>query len=173
VRANADTARCQLGTRFYTFPERSLYFHFPGGKEQLAAEALRVSSSRLCEVLRALVNQAPDAASGIEAVVNAIAQEMLDSDFQHGCPLATVALDAGGESELIRQSCVDGYDSWHDTLADHFVTQGLSTEAAARLATIVFASIEGGVLLAKTQKNIAPLRAIAEHLRGTVEREFS
>jgi TetR/AcrR family transcriptional repressor of lmrAB and yxaGH operons len=82
---------------------------------------------------------------------------MLDSDFQHGCPLATVALEAGGGSELIRQSCVDGYDSWNETLADQFVAQGLSTEAA-----IVFASIEGALLLAKTRKDIAPLRAIAK-----------
>jgi TetR/AcrR family transcriptional repressor of lmrAB and yxaGH operons len=87
---------------------------------------------------------------------------MLDSDFQHGCPLATVALEAGGGSELIRQSCVDGYDSWNETLADQFVAQGLSTEAAANLTTIVFASIEGALLLAKTRKDIAPLRAIAK-----------
>jgi TetR/AcrR family transcriptional repressor of lmrAB and yxaGH operons len=154
-------------------PKGSLYFHFPGGKEQLAAEAIRMSSARLCHVLRALVTQAPDAASGIEAVVNALAQQLLHSDFQHGCPLATVALDVGSESELIRQSCADGYISWHDMLAEHFVTQGLPPAKAVNLTTIVLASIEGSLLLAKTRRDITPLRAIAEHLRATVEREFA
>jgi TetR/AcrR family transcriptional repressor of lmrAB and yxaGH operons len=65
-----------------------------------------------------LITQAPDAASGIEAVVNALAQEMLNSDLQRGCPLATVALEVASESELIRRSCADGYDSWHDVLAE-------------------------------------------------------
>jgi TetR/AcrR family transcriptional repressor of lmrAB and yxaGH operons len=152
-------------------PKGSLYFHFPGGKEQLAAEAIAVSSAQLCEVLKKLVVQAPNAATGIESVVNALAQSLLDSDFQRGCPLATVALDVASESELIRQSCVDGYGSWHDALADYLVQQGLSAERAADLTTVVLASIEGGLLLAKTKKDIAPLRAIAVHLRGTIERE--
>jgi TetR/AcrR family transcriptional repressor of lmrAB and yxaGH operons len=153
-------------------PKGSLYFHFPGGKEQLAAEAIAVSSAQLCEVLKKLVVQAPDAATGIESVVNALAQSLLDSDFQRGCPLATVALDVASESELIRRSCEDGYDSWHDALADYLVRQGLSAERAADLTTVALASIEGGLLLAKTKKDIAPLRAIAVHLRGTIEREI-
>jgi TetR/AcrR family transcriptional repressor of lmrAB and yxaGH operons len=154
-------------------PKGSLYFHFPGGKEQIAAEALRLSGVQLHDALKALVTQAPDTASGIEAVVNALAQSLLDSDFQRGCPLATVALDVASESELIRQSCADGYDSWHDVLAEYLVKQGLSAEKAADLTTIVLASIEGGLLLAKTKKDIAPLRAIAVHLRATVESELN
>lgn len=153
-------------------PKGSLYFHFPGGKEQLAAEAITVSSAQLCEVLKKLVAGAPDAATGIESVVNALAKSLLDSDFQRGCPLATVALDVASESELIRQSCEDGYGSWHDALADYLVRQGLSAEKATDLTTVALASIEGGLLLAKTKKDIAPLRAIAVHLRSTIEREI-
>src|ERR1700710_2839579 len=81
-------------------PKGSLYFHFPGGKEQLAAEALAVSGAQLCEVREKLFVQAPDAATGIESVVNTLAKSLLDSDFRRGCPLATVALDAASESEL-------------------------------------------------------------------------
>jgi TetR/AcrR family transcriptional repressor of lmrAB and yxaGH operons len=154
-------------------PKGSLYFHFPGGKEQLAAEALLASGAQLRDGLRTLLTQAPDAASGIEAVVNALAQEMLNSDFQRGCPLATVALEVASESELIRRSCVDSYDSWHDVLAEYFVAQGLSVDKAAGLSTVVLASIEGGLLLAKTKKDIAPLRAIAAHLRATVEGDLT
>jgi TetR/AcrR family transcriptional repressor of lmrAB and yxaGH operons len=153
-------------------PKGSLYFHFPGGKEQIAAEALEVSGVHLRDTLRALVTQAPDAASGVEAVVDALAQGLLDSDFHRGCPLATVALDVASESELIRRSCADGYDSWHYVLAEYLVEQGISTERANDLTTIVLASIEGGLLLAKTKKDIAPLRAIAGHLRATLEKEI-
>lgn len=154
-------------------PKGSLYFHFPGGKEQLAAEAIAVSSTQLRDTIRTLVSGLPDAASGIEALVNTLAQGMLDSDFQHGCPLATVALDIAADSELIRQSCVDGYGSWHDVLTEYFVAHGLSTAKAASLSTIVVASVEGGLLLAKTRKDTAPLHTIAEHLRATIEREFA
>lgn len=154
-------------------PKGSLYFHFPGGKEQLAAEAVRLSSSRTGEMLRAVVAEAPDPATGIDRVVGFLADTLLESDFQRGCPLATVALDAAGESPAIREACSDGYLSWHGTLADYLARQGLPAERADGLATVVLAAIEGGLLLARTQRDVAPLRAIATHLRTTLEREFS
>ncbi|GAA4537040.1 TetR/AcrR family transcriptional regulator [Amycolatopsis samaneae] len=154
-------------------PKGSLYFHFPGGKEQLAAEALRLSSARLAEALRTIVQDAPDAATAIDRVVGAIAEILEASEFQRGCPLATVALDAAQESEPIREACVEGYGSWHTLLADYLVEQGLLAHRAQDLATVVLASIEGGLLLAKTQRDVTPLRTIAGHLRTTVERELS
>jgi TetR/AcrR family transcriptional repressor of lmrAB and yxaGH operons len=152
-------------------PKGSLYFHFPGGKEQLAAEAIQQSGERLGELLREIVTSAPDAATGIENVVEGLAVSLEESDFQRGCPLATVALDASAESETIRQACAAGYNSWHGLLAGHLTRHG-STKGA-ELATIVLASIEGGLLLAKTLRDTAPLRGIATHLRTTLERELS
>ncbi|MGW4833452.1 TetR/AcrR family transcriptional regulator [Amycolatopsis japonica] len=149
-------------------PKGSLYFHFPGGKEQLAAEAIRQSADRLCDQLRTIAANAPDIVTGIENVVDALATSLEESDFQRGCPLATVALDASGDSEAIRQACADGYKSWHTVIAD-----ALDTAKADHLATVVLAAIEGGLLLAKTLHDTAPLRAIAPHLRATLERELS
>lgn len=153
-------------------PKGSLYFHFPGGKEQLAAEALAVSGARLCTLLDGLLRTAPDACVAIESVVDAIAQELVDSDFQRGCPVATVALDAAA-SEPIRQSCASSYTSWREAIADYLTAQGLDADRAASLATVVLASIEGGLLLAKTHRDITHLRAVGEHLRSTMERELS
>ncbi|MFI9454635.1 TetR/AcrR family transcriptional regulator [Amycolatopsis sp. NPDC052450] len=149
-------------------PKGSLYFHFPGGKEQLAAEAIRQSADRLCDQLRTIAANAPDIVTGIGNIIDALATSLEESDFQRGCPLATVALDASGDSEVIRQACADGYTSWHTVIAD-----ALDTGKADQLATVVLAAIEGGLLLAKTLHDTAPLRAIAPHLATTLERELS
>ncbi|UMP05796.1 hypothetical protein MJQ72_13605 [Amycolatopsis sp. EV170708-02-1] len=69
---------------------------------------------------------------------------------------------------MIRQACADGYNSWHTVIAG-----ALDTDKADHLATVVLAAIEGGLLLAKTLHDTAPLRAIAPHLRTTLERELS
>jgi TetR/AcrR family transcriptional repressor of lmrAB and yxaGH operons len=37
----------------------------------------------------------------------------------------------------------------------------------------VLATIEGGLLLARTRRDLAPLRAVATHLHATLDREFS
>ncbi|GHF97693.1 MULTISPECIES: TetR/AcrR family transcriptional regulator [Amycolatopsis] len=154
-------------------PKGSLYFHFPGGKEQLAAEAVQLSSERTGALLAAILDDAPDPATGVDRAVDALAGFLTGSDFQRGCPLATVALDAAGASEPIRAACADGYASWHGVLSGYFAAQGLSAERADELATVVLASIEGGLLLARTRRDLAPLRAVAAHLHTTLEREFS
>jgi AcrR family transcriptional regulator len=154
-------------------PKGSLYFHFPGGKEQLAAEAVRQSGERLCDALRTLATTAPDPATAVDRVVDALAASLTGSDFERGCPLATIALDAAGESDVIRSACEDGYGSWQDVLAGYFTQQGLPAARATSLATVVLTSIEGALLFAKIRRDVKPLRDIAAHLRTTVEREFS
>ncbi|EOD58507.1 TetR/AcrR family transcriptional regulator [Amycolatopsis vancoresmycina] len=154
-------------------PKGSLYFHFPGGKEQLAAEAVRLSSERTGALLEAILADAPDPATAIDRAVDALASFLTGSDFQRGCPLATVALDAAASSEPIREACVDGYASWHGVLCSYFAAQDLPAERADELATIVLAAIEGGLLLARTRRDLAPLRAVATHLHTTLDREFS
>jgi TetR/AcrR family transcriptional repressor of lmrAB and yxaGH operons len=154
-------------------PKGSLYFHFPGGKEQLAAEAVRLSSERTGALLRAIVTDAPDVATAIDRVVDALANFLTDSDFQRGCPLATVALDAASESEPIREACADGYSAWHEILTEYLAAQGLGKDRADELGTIVLAAVEGGLLLARTRRDVAPLRAVAAHLHTTLDREFS
>ncbi|WP_410669695.1 TetR/AcrR family transcriptional regulator [Amycolatopsis sp. cmx-4-68] len=154
-------------------PKGSLYFHFPGGKEQLAAEAVQLSSERTGELLSAIVRDAPDAPTAIDRAVDALASFLTGSDFQRGCPLATVALDAAAASEPIREACADGYSYWHGVLADYLAGQGLSPERADELATVVLAAVEGGLLLARTRRDVAPLRAVAAHLHATLDREFS
>jgi TetR/AcrR family transcriptional repressor of lmrAB and yxaGH operons len=154
-------------------PKGSLYFHFPGGKEQLAAEAVRLSSERTGALLEAILRDAPDAVTAIDRTVEALASFLSESDFQRGCPLATVALDAAAESEPIREACAAGYSSWHEVLAAYLSGQQLSVERSDELATVVLAAIEGGLLLARTRRDLAPLRAVATHLHATLDREFS
>ncbi|WP_284742966.1 TetR/AcrR family transcriptional regulator [Amycolatopsis sp. RTGN1] len=154
-------------------PKGSLYFHFPGGKEQLAAEAVRLSSERTGALLEAILRDAPDAVTAIDRAVEALAGFLTESDFQRGCPLATVALDAAAESEPIREACADGYSSWHEIFSNYLAEKQLSAERADELATVVLAAIEGGLLLARTRRDLAPLRAVATHLHATLDREFS
>lgn len=153
-------------------PKGSLYFHFPGGKEQLAAEAIHLSAARLRDVLSELVADAPDAATAIGCIVDALAASLSTSDFQLGCPLATVALEAA-DNPAIREACSEGYASWCTLIADFLTRQGLPDERAAELATVVLAGLEGGLLLARTLHDVAPLHAVGAHLRATLEKEFS
>ncbi|WP_433599559.1 TetR/AcrR family transcriptional regulator [Nocardia sp. CA-135953] len=150
-------------------PKGSLYFHFPGGKEQLAAEALTQSSRQLRDQLDAILTDGGD----IATVFDVLTALLVDSDFERGCPIATIALDAGRESETIRQACVTGFESWRESIEKHLRDKGIDQERATELSTVTLATIEGALMLAKTKRDVAPLRTVAAHLRTTFERELS
>ncbi|NIH86989.1 TetR/AcrR family transcriptional regulator [Amycolatopsis granulosa] len=153
-------------------PKGSLYFHFPGGKEQLAAEAIAFSGEAMADLLREVLTAAPDAGTAITGVIDALGRNLAGTGYRSGCPIATVALDAG-DSETIRQACTGGYRSWHAVITGYLTGQGLDAARAATLSTIALSAIEGALLLARTQHDLAPLHAVGEHLRHTFERELA
>jgi len=152
-------------------PKGSLYFHFPGGKEQLAAEAVAYSSRSMADLMREVLASAPDPGAALAAVVEALGRNLAATDFRCGCPIATVALDTS-DSDVVRQACTDGYESWHAVITEYLTEQGLDLATATTLSTVGLSAIEGALLLAKTQRDLAPLHAVADHLRTTLEREL-
>jgi len=147
-------------------PKGSLYFHFPGGKEQLAAEALTISATRLRDLLRELLDK-----GGIGAVVDALGQALEASGFRRGCPIATVAVDAAADSEQIRSACADGYSGWLAVIDEYLVAQGFPEAEAHRIGTIALTAIEGGLMLAKLGHDLAPLRTVGDHLETLFRKE--
>ncbi|HSV40581.1 MAG TPA: TetR/AcrR family transcriptional regulator [Nocardioidaceae bacterium] len=148
-------------------PKGSLYFHFPGGKQQLATEAVTLGAQELGELIDAVIDDAPDPASAVRTIADLLAKQLEDSDFLDGCPITTVALEAGG-SDPIRDACRAGYDRWLISIADAFVGAGLRRIEATELAMVVLSTIEGGLLLARTRRDAALLRTVAAHVADQV-----
>src|SRR5262245_59605394 len=74
-------------------PRGSIYFLFPEGKEQLAAEALKAAGAVMTANIRAALGHR-NGPTAIRKFVESYAREMEHSEFHHGCPIATVALEA-------------------------------------------------------------------------------
>jgi TetR/AcrR family transcriptional repressor of lmrAB and yxaGH operons len=143
-------------------PKGSLYFHFPGGKEQLAVEAVALAGKELGDALTAVLAAVPDPAQALSRALELLGRELLASDFRSGCPIATVALDAASDSEPIRVACEDAYASWQQVIAAHVGDDDL--------AVVVLAAIEGALLLSRTRRSLDPLHAVAAHLGALLER---
>ncbi|MFD4366654.1 TetR/AcrR family transcriptional regulator [Rhodococcus sp. NPDC058521] len=154
-------------------PKGSLYFHFPGGKEQLAVEAVAAEAGELGQILDTILDTAADPASAIIAMADLLAARLEDSHFVDGCPIATVALDVGADSDPIRTACSAGYDQWVTSIADYLTGFGINTDTASELALLSISSIEGALLLAKTQHSTAPLHRVAGRVAALVTQEVS
>ena len=83
-------------------PKGSLYFHFPAGKQELAAAAMAHAGEQLAVAIEAVLDASEDLPQGIARLTDALALQLESSQYADGCPIATAALEASGESELIR-----------------------------------------------------------------------
>jgi TetR/AcrR family transcriptional repressor of lmrAB and yxaGH operons len=149
-------------------PRGSLYFYFPGGKEELAVAAIEASGAEWRAKIEALVAGVPDLGDAVVAVCRALADELVASDYQLGCPLATVALEASTTSAPVREAVNAHWVGWRTAIAERLAAVGVAPAAARELATFVIASIEGALMLCKVGRDPQPLYAVAATLRSLV-----
>jgi TetR/AcrR family transcriptional regulator, lmrAB and yxaGH operons repressor len=154
-------------------PRGSLYFYFPGGKEELACAALAESGAALRALFCQVIDAAGDPASAIEAVCEQLAVAMASSEWEQGCPLATVALEASSASSKVRETCAAHFATWIEIIAVRLTAAGMTEEAARRFATFGLAALEGALLLAKVHRDPQPLYITGAMLKELVTAQLS
>jgi TetR/AcrR family transcriptional repressor of lmrAB and yxaGH operons len=142
-------------------PRGSLYHHFPGGKDELVLEALRFESARVETDLRRSLPDCTNEPQAIHAFAEGLARSLETSDFRLGCPVSTAALELAAESEPVRAVCAAAYDAWLTLLSDRLHEFGYAPEPAQARAEFILATIEGGMLLARTRRDGNVLRRLA------------
>lgn len=145
-------------------PKGSLYFHFPGGKEQLAAAAMTRSGELLGGAMAAVLASHDDVGAALASLVDALAAGLEASGYRDGCPIATVALETAGNSQELTAVAGLAFDSWLEVLSARLEASGLSGAAAERRALLVLSAIEGALLLARVRRDLSPLLAVREEL---------
>jgi TetR/AcrR family transcriptional regulator, lmrAB and yxaGH operons repressor len=145
-------------------PKGSLYYHFPDGKEGLAAEAVERSGHLVAARIRLNLAEDDNPAVALETFVNRIASAVEQSGFRAGGPLQSVALETATSSDRLNAACQAAYRELHAAFADWLTAGGYAPPAAAGLATIITAAIEGAIILSRTYHSGDPLRTVAAHL---------
>ena len=153
-------------------PRGSLYFYFPGGKEELACAALEESGAMWRALLDGVITAAPDLGEAVERVCGVLAEALAASKWESGCPLATVALEASAHSEKVRQTCASHYVAWEDIIGDKLHALGIAHGEARRIATFGLAAIEGALLLAKVKRDPEPLLTTGAMLRDLLAQQL-
>ena len=91
-------------------PRGSLQHYFPGGKDQLVAEALEWSGSWAAErVVRHLSGmRRPSPSRLFTAMVDDWAADLHARDFERGCPVAGAVVDCADTNPAVRQAASAG-----------------------------------------------------------------
>jgi AcrR family transcriptional regulator len=136
-------------------PFGSLYHHFPGGKEQLGAEAVRRSGRLYARVVaEAMAGDAP-LPDRVEAAFASAAETMRESGWADACPIATVALEASSGSEPLREACAEVFEEWFAGLEAMFAADGVAEPR--RHAIELLCALEGAFVFCRALRTAEPL----------------
>jgi TetR/AcrR family transcriptional repressor of lmrAB and yxaGH operons len=150
-------------------PKGSLYHYFPGGKDQLAIETLDHFVAQLEQGMSALLSSSSDPLKALRKFLRLTVNSLAESDFRDGCPLAAITLDIASDREPIREACEKGFATWLRVLVQHLKRAGLTEARAKSMATLFLASLEGGTILSRAQKSVAPLNTVANELMLVIQ----
>lgn len=140
-------------------PRGSVYHHFPGGRDQLLAEATQTATDFI-SLLIAEVATDPDTA--LDRFIDLWCTVLVDSDFRAGCPIAGVTMAAEGDIDSTR----DAFAVWRNQIADLYEIEGLSADDAASLATSTVAAVEGAILLSRAERSTRPMDDVRRMLHA-------
>ena len=151
-------------------PIGSLYHHFPGGKLQIAREALTNAGVAYGMLIPTLIDPHTDLGDAIASVFIQAGEDMAATGFANMCPVASVAAETSDTEEELRVTAAAVFAGWLDGGTAYFIARGLQ-EATARDVTICLVSaLEGAFVLARTLRSAEPLeaagRALSPQYRG-------
>jgi AcrR family transcriptional regulator len=158
VRELAKYSRAPLG---------STYHYFPGGKYELAAEAVRwaddLTAAALSKELRA------GSLVGLRAFVAMWRMILVDSDFSAGCPvLAASVEDLADNDAAPREAAASAFRNWTAILTASLRDCGATDLDAEQTATLIVAALEGAVAMCRAERSSAPLDRVVAKLEQLV-----
>ena len=150
-------------------PFGSVYHFFPGGKEQLGAEAIRASGALYEQLIPAVFDPAPDLPTAVRDFFRGAAEHLRETDYVDACPIATIALEVSSASETLRLACAQVFESWIAVGTERHAHEGLSADKARKLTIAMLSALEGAFVLARAIRSTEPLDAAGELVAAAVE----
>lgn len=137
-------------------PKGSVYHHFPGGKLQIANEALAIYKGRVRAFIGETLASRSAPADKVRALFDAFARRAEAGDFRRSCPVGTVCLDLGEDVESVRGVLAEALEEWMQEIAAQV---DLGSPARTRaFAGLVMTAIEGAYVRCRVERSSQPFR---------------
>jgi TetR/AcrR family transcriptional repressor of lmrAB and yxaGH operons len=176
-----ETAGDLFGTRGYAAttlrdvveaanaPWGSLHHYFPGGKEQLAVEALELRGAEVAASITASFAATRTAASAMRRFFDDSITLLERAHYGIGCPVAAVVVETANDGSGLRRTCGEILATWSAALEEGLRGAGIDARRARTLARLVIAQYEGALLLARVEQDASAMRAAAKLLGELVD----
>jgi AcrR family transcriptional regulator len=164
-----------LGTSFRdvlaesSAPRGSVYFHFPGGKEELGTEvAIAHAAATVADINRAAA-RATSGAELVRLIILGAGNYLAKSGYRKGCAVTPIVVDVGSSSPALVEVVRRGFEDSISTLAARLVDKGIPGGRARRLAVSALAGMEGALIVARASRSTEAFESLAEDIAELAE----
>lgn len=154
-------------------PRGSIYFHFPGGKQELAREAIVLAGDEIEQMVAEAAGRSDSPGSFVRALGDMVATRLESSHYRSGCALATMVLELAPESVELSTEFEKVFGRWRQALACRFEAWGIATERTTDVADLVMSVFEGALIVSRAARRMDSFRNAIAALAEAIERESS
>ncbi len=145
-------------------PRGSFYFHFPGGKEDLAVAVVQAHTVAFGQVLSAVLDNAPSTLAAAVFCIEALATQMRETGCATGCPVTTIALEMANRSETLRTATHAAFEDWAGRIVGRLIIEGHPLTQAQTKARVLLCTLEGALILCRSYGHCGPLDDVKSQL---------
>jgi TetR/AcrR family transcriptional repressor of lmrAB and yxaGH operons len=152
-------------------PRGSTYFHFPGGKQELAREAIALAGDQIEEMVDLAADQADGPGSLVRALGDMVAARLEDSNYRSGCAIATMVLELAPQNEELSTDFDAVFGRWRAALADRFESWAIAPGRAVGLADLVMSAFEGALVLSRAARSTEAFKTTVQAVAEVIDHE--
>ena len=149
-------------------PKGSVYHYFPGGKVQIATEALAVYSERVMVFIEQALGRKRLPATKVRALFDAFARRVEEGNYRKSCAVGTVSLDLDADLENLRVALAAAFADWAALIARHFDLGDV--QRTKSFAGLVLTAIEGAYVRCRAERSSRPFKEAGAWLAELVAR---
>jgi TetR/AcrR family transcriptional repressor of nem operon len=151
----------------------SLYYFFPTKQDLLIAVLDRYIAGIHPMLLAPAWEGIDDPIERVFALLDRYRQMLVDTECFYGCPIGSIALELHEPDPAVREKLATNFDGWVDAIHQCLTHAGdrlPRTIDRRSLAIFALTTMEGGVMLSRTHRNLAPYDAAVAMLRDYFDR---
>jgi TetR/AcrR family transcriptional regulator, transcriptional repressor for nem operon len=151
----------------------SLYHFFPGKQDLLLAVLDLYHAGIRSMLLEPAWRGVDDPIERVFALLGRYRQSLIDTECTYGCPIGSLALELHEPDLPVRERLAANFTAWIGAIEECLQAAGERLPANCdrrELAAFVLTSMEGGVMQARTYRQIESFDGAVRQLRGYFDR---
>lgn len=144
----------------------AIYHHFPGGKAELARDAVGWTGQRIRRNLAQIEAQEPT--EFVAAFLQIVRPVMERAAAGRSCAVAVVTVEYGQRDAELTAAAHDALQSWVDELSTGLIGLGVDEPVARRTGAFMIIFLEGAQVLCRATGSVAPFEQAAAAIRAAV-----